>query len=93
MKTINDSKSNKLNSYYGISQKGGDSQYKYLIFYINDILKQVRSGNTDYVYDIEKVLMLSAFEPNIIVLDYYDECYYVSIKNDKKIQKKVGGGE
>lgn len=74
-------------SYLGINKKGGDSLHSYSVSYINDILRQIRTGHTDYVYDIDKLFIISAYEPNVVITNYYDGCYYISIK------KNASGGE
>lgn len=60
-----------------ITKSAQDSLYGYHIRYINDILKQIRSGKMEFVYDIEKLKIIKAYEPNMKVISCVDGCFYI----------------
>ena len=59
-----------------------DSLYQYHVRYINDIIKEIRKGNTDYVYDTNKLCIIIAYEPRMRVTSFIDGCYYIQKLNN-----------
>lgn len=51
---------------------------EYHVAYINSILKTIRSGEEDYVYSIEHLKEIYAFEQNLN-LSWSDGCWVVSV--------------
>lgn len=59
MKFVNDK------SYYCGSEYHGKTQYQSYCDFINDILKNIRSGGLDYCYYIYQIADLLRYEPNL----------------------------
>lgn len=56
---------------------GVDSLDSYYVSMINDSLKQIRSGDTAYLYSIEQLKDVLRFEPNIKI-HYMDGIFHIS---------------
>ena len=51
--------------------------YKYYVAFINDILRNIRRGETDYVFNLEQVKDILRYERDIDVTYQDDFCYEI----------------
>lgn len=61
----------------------GKTQYQYYCDTINDILHNIRSGGTDYCFNIFQIADLLKFEHDSLQVDWMENerCFLIALKN------------
>lgn len=67
---------------YGLYDDKIPTTYEYYRKFINDILRNIRRGKTDYCYELYQIRELLRFEPDLQV-EYSDRTFAVSLPKDK----------
>lgn len=75
-----------MNSRYthSLYNDGIPTTYEFYRRYINDVLRTVRKGGVDYVYELYQLRELLRFEPELHI-EYNDGIFEVSLPQGEKI--------
>ena len=64
----------------------GDTNWQQYCAFINDILKNIRSGSVDYCYFLYQIMDLLKFHPNELCTRYVDGYWEVWLERSKFVQ-------